>query len=160
MSYSALFTVYKGCGNGQTIIYTDSIDYRFVITFLWEKYNKTSIKMLILININVSCCYFFVNRKSHSKIRHVTSKKIRETREGVEKKTPKTRWIITHFYDVTYLIFEWISPFTFLQLNYFFFFWGGGEDTSHILTIFLVVTYFFGQFIYYWGTCPLPPKTS
>ena len=32
--------------------------------------------------------------------------KIWEMRGEVGKKTPKQRWLITHFYDVTCLIFE------------------------------------------------------
>ena len=32
--------------------------------------------------------------------------KMREMRGEVGKKTPKKRWIISHFYDVTWLIYE------------------------------------------------------
>ena len=47
---------------------------------------------------------------------------MRETRGEVGKKTPKKRWIIPHFYDVTWLIFEWLSPsnlFILKQTSYF-----------------------------------------
>ena len=37
---------------------------------------------------------------------------MREMRGEVGKKTPKKRWIITHFYDVTWLIFETLCPAT------------------------------------------------
>ena len=36
--------------------------------------------------------------------------KIREMRGTVGKKTPNIGWIFTHFYDVTWLIFETLCP--------------------------------------------------
>ena len=43
-------------------------------------------------------------------------KKIREMRGEVGKKTlKKKRWIITHFYDVTWLIFETLCPVTLIN---------------------------------------------
>ena len=38
--------------------------------------------------------------------------KMREMRGEVEKKTPKKRWIVPHFYDVKWLIFETLCSVT------------------------------------------------
>ena len=38
--------------------------------------------------------------------------KMRKMRGEVGNKTPKKSWIIPHFYDITWLIFETLSPVT------------------------------------------------